>query len=125
MIRSASRCELSEPIVVRVYDAEGIGVEGVTVAFEVTGGGGSLSDSSDVTDPDGEASVRWTLGVPPVWNRVRASAGGDEVEFTAWADPGERPELNVLLEGGGFDFASEDLAFEEGRGLFRAVPGRS
>jgi hypothetical protein len=115
--------ELPDPIVVRVYDAEGIGVEGVTVAFEVTGGGGSLSDSSDVTDPDGVASVIWTMGVPPVWNRVRASAGGDEVEFTAWADPGERPELNVLLEGGGLDFANEDLAFEVGRGLFLGSPG--
>ena len=115
--------ELPDPIVVRVYDAEGIGVEGVTVAFEVTGGGGSLSDSSDVTDSDGVASVSWTMGVPPVWNRVRASAGGDEVEFTAWANPGERPEMNVLLEGGGLDFANEDLAFAEGHGLFLGSPG--
>ncbi len=114
---------LPDRIVVRVLDAEGLGVEGVTVAFAVTGGGGALSASSAVTDPDGEASVIWTLGVPPVWNRVRASAGGDEAEFTAWADPGERPEMNVLLEGGGLDFANEDLAFAEGRGLFLGSPG--
>ena len=116
--------ELPDPIVVRVHDAEGIGVEGVTVAFEVTGGGGSLSASSDVTDPDGLASVSWTMGVPPVWNRVRASAGGDEVEFVAWADPGERPAAeSYVFEGGGLDFANEDLAFEEGRGLFLGSPG--
>jgi len=115
--------ELPEPIVVRVYDAEGKGVEGATVAFAVTGGGGSVTASSVPTDSDGLASVSWTMGTPPVWNRVRASAGGDEAEFSAWADPGERPELNVLLEGGGLDFANEDLAFAEGRGLFLGSPG--
>jgi len=115
--------ELPDPIVVRVHDEEGIGVEGATVAFAVIGGGGVVSTSSSVTDPDGLASVRWTLGAPPVWNRVTASAGGGEVEFTAWANPGERPELNVVLEGGGLDFANEDLAFAEGRGLFLGSPG--
>ena len=68
--------ELPERIVVRVYDAEGSGIEGATVAFEVTGGGGTVSASSVATDPDGMASVRWTLGAPPVWNRLRASAAG-------------------------------------------------
>ncbi len=115
--------ELPDPIIVRVRDAEGLGVEGATVAFVVTGGGGSLTASSVPTDPDGLASVYWTLGIPPVWNRVRTSAGGDEAEFSAWADPGQRPELNVLLEGGGLDFANEDLAFAEGRGLFLGSPG--
>ena len=38
--------ELPEPIVVRVHDAEGNGVEGATVAFAVTGGGGHVSASS-------------------------------------------------------------------------------
>ena len=115
--------ELPEPIVVRAHDANGMGIEGTTVAFEVTGGGGTVSASSVVTDPDGLASVRWTMGAPPVWNRVRASAGGDEVEFTAWANPGERPVLNQVLQGDGFDFANEDLAFREGRGLFLGGPG--
>jgi hypothetical protein len=115
--------ELPDPIVVRVLDAEGLGVEGATVAFAVTGGGGTLSASSLVTDSEGIASVLWTLGAPPVKNRARASVGGGEAEFTAWANPGERPELNVLLEGGGLDFANEDLAFAEGRGLFLGSPG--
>jgi|GEM_PF-1799066 len=115
--------ELPDPVAVRVRDAEGTGVEGATVAFAVTGGGGTLSESSVLTDSDGEASVRWTLGSPPVWNRVRASVEGDDVEFVAWANPGEKPELNVLLQGGGFEFANEDLAFGEGRGLFLGSPG--
>ena len=115
--------ELAEQIVVSVYDTEGRGIEGATVSFEVTGGGGTVSASSVATDPNGKASVRWTLGAPPVWNRLRASAGGDAVEFTAWANPGERPALDVVLPGGGLDFAYEDLAFEEGRGLFLGSPG--
>lgn len=115
--------ELPDPIIVRVHDKEGRVVEGATVTFAVTGGGGHLTASSVPTNLDGLASVHWTMGTPPVWNRVRASAGGDEAEFSAWANPGERPELNVLLEGGGLDFANEDLAFAEGRGLFLGSPG--
>jgi len=82
-----------------------------------------VSASSVVTDPDGMASVRWTLGIPPVWNRLRASVKGDAVECTAWANLGGRPHLEVVLPGGGLDLASEDLAFREGRGLFLGSSG--
>ncbi len=115
--------ELAEPVVVRVHDGAGRGIEGATVAFAVTAGGGSVSSPSAVTDADGEASVRWSMGAPPVWNRLRASTGDDAVEFTAWADPGERPDPDVILEGGTLDFGKEDLAFIEGRGLFLGSPG--
>jgi sugar lactone lactonase YvrE len=116
--------ELPEPIVVRVYDREGNGIEGETVTFTVTGGGGRIvSAPSVVTDPGGKASASWELGAPPVWNRVTATAEGGQAEFTAWANPGEQPELHVVLEGEGLDFANEDLAFREGRGLFLGSPG--
>ncbi len=114
--------ELPEPIVVRVYDDEGIGLEGTPVSFEVTGGGGSVSGASAVTDADGAASVRWTMGVPPVWNRLRASAGSRAVEFSAWANPGQRPVLELVFQGAA-GTPSEDLAFEQGRGLFLGSPG--
>ena len=114
--------ELPDPIVVRVHDAEGVGVEGARVAFAVTGGGGTVSDSSVLTDSEGEASVRWTLGAPPVWNRVTATAGGDEAEFVAWANPGERPVLDLVFQAAA-GVSSEDLAFEEARGLFLGSPG--
>lgn len=113
---------LPGPIVVRVQDEDGNRLEGETVAFTVTGGGGTVSASSVLSDPGGLASVSWTLGPPPVWNRVRASAGGDAVEFTAWANPGERPVLERVFQGEG-GTASEDLAFEEQRGLFLGTPG--
>jgi sugar lactone lactonase YvrE len=115
--------ELPEPIEVRAVDVEGNPLEGVPVRFEVTAGGGSLSPTSLPTDDAGAASVRWTLGIAPVGNRVKAASGNSEVEFTAQADPGERPALEVVLPAKGFDFAYEDLAFEEGRGLFLGAPG--
>jgi hypothetical protein len=115
--------ELAEPIVVRLRDDEGNGIEGKRVDFAVEAGGGTVSPSSAPTDANGQASVRWILGAPPVWNRVRASAMGNAVEFAAWANPGERPELNVILEGKGLYLANEDLAFEEGRGVFLGSPG--
>jgi sugar lactone lactonase YvrE len=62
------------------------------------------------------------MGAPPVRNRLRASAGRDAVEFTAWAGPGEEPVLELVFQGEP-GVASEDLAFEEGRGLFLGSPG--
>ena len=115
--------DLPEPIAVRVYDTQGDGIQGFEVDFSVTAGGGTVSPASAVTDAAGEASVRWRLGAPPVRNRVTASAGGRVVEFVAWADPGDPPAVDVLLPGGGLDFANEDLAFAEGRGLFLGSPG--
>lgn len=114
--------ELPEPIVVRVHDADGNAIEGAKVAFAVKGGGGTVAAASVATDSDGLASVRWTLGAPPVWNRVRASAGGGAVDFVAWADPGERPALDLVFQGAG-GIPSEDLAFEEARGLFLGSSG--
>ncbi len=114
--------ELPESIVVRAYDDEGAGIEGTTVAFTITGGGGTVSGPSAVTDSDGMASVRWTLGIAPVQNRLRASAGDDAVDFAAWANPGERPALELVFEGPA-GIPSEDLAFEQGRGLFLGSPG--
>jgi sugar lactone lactonase YvrE len=114
--------ELPEPIVIRLHDAEGVGIKGATVKFEVTGGGGTLSSPTAVTDGEGVASVRWTLGPPPVWNRVKARHGSHEVEFVAWADLGQLPALNLVFQGAA-GIPSEDLAFEEGRGLFLGSPG--
>lgn len=115
--------ELATAVAVRVQDDEGNGIRGETVTFEVTAGGGTVSSPSETTDSDGLASVRWTMGAPPVWNRLRASSGSRKVEFTAWANPGQQPALDVVLPAAGFDFAYEDLAFGEGRGLFLGSPG--
>jgi hypothetical protein len=53
---------LADSIVVRVLDQFGTPFPGHPVAFEVTTGGGTVSDDTVTTDATGRAGVRWTLG---------------------------------------------------------------
>jgi lysophospholipase L1-like esterase len=66
LLGSANR-ELSDPLAVRVVDADYQPVPGIGVTFKVTGGGGYFApDAGQVltvrTDMDGEANARWVLG---------------------------------------------------------------
>lgn len=54
--------ELLEPLVVRVLDSKGKSVSGQVVNFRVLAGGGSVFAGVAVTNKDGEARERWTLG---------------------------------------------------------------
>ncbi|MDE2982359.1 MAG: hypothetical protein OXU74_14300 [Gemmatimonadota bacterium] len=78
--------EAGEPVRVRVTGQSGSGVSGVSVAFQVTVGGGSVPSSSAVTDANGIASPgRWTMGAPGP-QELRASVPGlDPVVFHATA----------------------------------------
>lgn len=69
---------------VRLRDAFGNAVPGVTVTFAVTGGGGTVSGATVVTDVAGVAAVGgWTLGPTPGTNTLRATAGALVADFTA------------------------------------------
>ena len=114
--------QLAGPLVVRVTQADGAPAAGLTVRFEVEAGGGALSASSGTSDENGSASVTWTLGSPPVLNRVTAAIPGGTVRFQARAEPGEPPPLELIHQGPA-GFASEDLAFRQGRGLFLGIEG--
>lgn len=61
-------------LVIRVTGGTNIPIPGVTVAFSVTGGTGSINPASAVTNALGEATVRWTLG---------AQAGSQQVQVSA------------------------------------------
>jgi uncharacterized protein YjdB len=52
---------LPSPVVVRVRDANGDPVSGARVSF-VPSDGGSVSESTSVSDDEGRAEVSWTLG---------------------------------------------------------------
>ena len=79
---------LSNPFVVEAQDEDGEPIEGVRVAFSVTAGGGSLSETSDVTDEDGHAQTTLTLGSAPGVNSVRASVSDvDPVTFSTSIEP--------------------------------------
>jgi len=68
---------LAAPIVVRVTDALALPVEGATVTFAVTGGGGALTGASVLTNAAGNATLgSWTLGATPGANSITATVAG-------------------------------------------------
>ncbi len=93
------------PLQVRVTGRSGDGVAGVTVAFEVTEGGGSVETAAAATGGDGVASAgRWTMGIPGS-QRVRASVDGlDPVVFRATSL--DVPEAMAVHAGDGQEAAT-------------------
>jgi hypothetical protein len=94
---------LDKPIVVEVADGDGNVVDGETVTFRVTGGGGEVGDGAAfaaqrdvVTGPDGRAQSTWKLGPAAGLDTVEATiASGSRVGFTALAiqrEPEPEPE---------------------------------
>ena len=78
---------LANALIVQVQDAEGGAVDGVMVTFEVTAGGGVLSDETATTNAQGRAQTRLTLGSEREINSVRASVTGlDAVTFNTSVD---------------------------------------
>ncbi|MDE2813364.1 MAG: fibronectin type III domain-containing protein [Gemmatimonadota bacterium] len=93
--------QLAESFVVLASDDDGAAMAGVRVAFTVTSGGGLLSTTTDanpcifksskssvttITDANGQATTRLTLGSEPGTNTVEVSVEGLEPEtFTATA----------------------------------------
>lgn len=78
---------LLNPISVQVLSASGLPIGGVPVAFTVTQGGGSVNAASRTTnDPDGVATVSWTLGATVGTQILTASVAGlPSVTVTATA----------------------------------------
>lgn len=67
--------ELTSALVVRVTDDKGRPIEGQIVNFRVTAGGGTVFAGAALTDDDGQARERWTLGtVAGDTQRVEARA---------------------------------------------------
>jgi hypothetical protein len=82
------RHSLPVPLAVAVRTPDGVGVAGVTVAWTVGSGGGTLSANSVPTDAQGNASVVWTLGNPAGAQTVAATvndANGSPANFSATA----------------------------------------
>ena len=67
---------LANPFVVEVRDENGNPLEGVTVTFAVSAGGGSLSDTSVDTDANGLAQSILTLGGDPGTNTIEVTVEG-------------------------------------------------
>lgn len=90
---------LADSVAVRVRDAFGNPVPGVTVTFTATGGG-TVSPATAVSRADGTAKTVWTLGTTPGTQTVQASAAGaSPATLTATALPRNRLELVVEVPG--------------------------
>ena len=97
---------LSNPFVVEVRDENGSALEGVSVTFAVTAGGGTLNVTRATTDKNGAAQSTLTLGQNPGTNTVSVSAAGIEgpVTFNAVVeavvdipDPNLRAAVEIAL----------------------------
>lgn len=83
---------------VLITDQFGNPVSGVTVTFAVTGGGGAITGTSQVTNAQGQARAGlWTLGTVAGTNTATASAPGlPTLTFTATAVPGAPASLTKV-----------------------------
>ncbi len=83
---------LAEPVVVRVDDAGGSPIEGVSVEFSTAEGHGEADPSMAATDSVGLAATSWTLGSEAGVQTLTASAAdGVSVEVGALAGEVEPP----------------------------------
>ena len=90
---------LMQPFIVKIHDQYDDPMEGVTVTFAVSIGGGSMSDTSVDSDVNGLARSTLTLGNDPVTNTVEVSVEGiaETVTFHAVA---KLLEFNLALPSG-------------------------
>jgi hypothetical protein len=143
---------LPEPYVVRVTDAEGTPLPGVTVIWAVTSGGGSVSPGSGTTTAGGEASTVHTLGsgtgsqtvratvdglAPLTFTVVAAAASADELIFTvqpsnAEVDEGITPAVEITARDAYGNVASTfagtislEVSAGSGGGSLRGTTSRS
>ncbi len=93
----AAGSDLPNPLVVQVKDQSGVPMAGVTVAWAVTAGGGSVSRASTVTDATGVAQVTWTLGNATGTGTVSATAAAlAPVTFSATQTAGAIANISVV-----------------------------
>lgn len=64
----------ANPLVVLVIDQNGNPFSGATVGWKVTGGGGTLSDTTSTSDASGHASINYTGGTTAGTATVMATA---------------------------------------------------
>jgi hypothetical protein len=96
-----------QPPSVRVRDADGRGVAGVSVRFDVISGGGSVTGDSVVTDSEGLATVgEWRLGPLPVENVLRAQTIDHPYQVTIEATAGVGAPSSLQIVSGGANLSA-------------------
>ncbi|HZQ25924.1 MAG TPA: Ig-like domain-containing protein [Terriglobales bacterium] len=88
--------QLAAPLVVKVKDASGNGVPGVSVTFSDNGANGSFSGNPIVTDSGGKATVNYTVPTKARSITIAASTGTLSVNFQEKATAGPATTLNLV-----------------------------
>jgi hypothetical protein len=79
---------LPNSVVIRVLGAGNVPMDSVNVTFQITGGGGAITPQSILTNAQGEATARWTVGPVAGINTAAVRAASlDAVTLTATATP--------------------------------------
>jgi hypothetical protein len=102
--------ELTDPLVVRVVDAEGRPVREVGVAFELGDGadGGGLIPDTALTNANGLATSRWVLGGASGRQEVEAEVVGSSLAVTFSAEAERDSALQLELTSGDEQTADPD-----------------
>jgi len=77
--------QLALPLIVTINDSLSAPIEGVSVTWAVTAGGGTLSAATSSTNASGQAQITYTLGSSSGVNTITATAGGFTATFTVSA----------------------------------------
>jgi hypothetical protein len=129
--------ELAQPLVVRVVDDRNRPVKNQLVNFVVTAGGGSVFAGSSITNAQGEARERWTLGtVAGDTQRVEARAvdpaTGQALVFAVFRAVGTPDVPAAVSAAGASSFTGlASLPLADSVGVFvrdvygNAVPGQT
>jgi plastocyanin len=95
---------LAQPLVVHVENQTGNDLPGVTVAWSVVAGGGTLGSASSATNAGGLAQVMYALGPNAGANQVRATVSNTtlQVTFTLTAEdpPANLTPASLTITGG-------------------------
>ncbi len=91
--------ELDDPLIIRVTTESGEPVEGASVAWTVTTGGGSADPGPLTTDANGEAQSEWRLGSALGEQTLSVTAAGRTSVFLATAVDTRAPEMIVPVSG--------------------------
>lgn len=105
--------ELPQPLVVRVVNNKGKALSGQPVNFVVVGGNGHMLAGTAVTDANGEARDRWTLGTV---------ADSQKVEARAVNSPTGQAIVFATFRAAATPAAPATVA-PVGTGMYTALPG--
>src|SRR5215212_7016664 len=111
--------DLPNPLSIQVQDEFGNGVPSTPVSFVVTGGGGSVSPASMMTDEAGNATgAVWRLGKSATEQTALVTAGGHVITMTATVATDFKIDVRFF---GPAPSAEAEAAFEEAAARIRAT----